>query len=212
MRDVMVLAQRELRLEAAGRESTTTVLPFVLAAVLLAGLAFGRSRDVLSSVAPGVTWMVVLFAAPVLARSVAAVERDEGAWDTLRGLVPPVTVVMGKIVGLWVHYLVTWAVAAMLVTVMFPAPMPWAGLVAAPLGTLGLAALSVAFGVLLVGARRRTGLLAVLLLPLSLPVLLAGVAMGTPGQDPAPWALLLLAYDVLVLTSVWAIHPALLEE
>ena len=212
MSTVLTLVRRELRLEAAGREATTTVLPFVLAAVLLAGLAMGPSRDVLEAVAPGVIWLVVLFAAPALARSVAAAERDEGAWDPLRGLVPPVALLAGKIGGLWLHYLVTWGVAAALVTIMFPAPMPWPGLVAGPVGTLGLAALTVAFGVLLVGARRRAGLLAVLLLPLALPVLLAGVTMGTPGQDHMPWTVLLVGYDVLVLVTVWAVHPALLEE
>ena len=212
MRTVLVLVGREVRLEASGREATTTVLPFVLAAVLLAGLAMGPSRDVLQSVGPGVTWLVVLFAAPALARSVAAVERDEGAWDTLRGLVPSLALLAGKIGGLWLHYLATWVVAALLVTLMFPAPMPWPGLLAGPLGTLGLAALTVAFGALLVGARRRTGLLAVLVLPLAIPVLLAGVTMGTPGQDHAPWTVLLLAYDLLVLVTVWAVHPAILEE
>lgn len=212
MSTVLTLVRRELRLEAAGREATTTVLPFVLAAVLLAGLAMGPSREVLETVAPGVVWLVVLFAAPALARSVAAAERDEGAWDPLRGLVGPAALLAGKIGGLWLHYLVTWAVAAALVTLMFPAPMPWPGLVAGPVGTLGLAALTVAFGALLVGARRRTGLLAVLLLPLALPVLLAGVSMGTPGQDHTPWTVLLLGYDLLVLVTVWAVHPALLEE
>lgn len=212
MTTVLTLVRRELRLEAAGREATTTVLPFVLAAVLLSGLAMGPSREVLVTVAPGAAWLVVLFAAPALARSVAAAERDEGTWDTLRGLVSPGALLAGKIGGLWVHYLVTWAVAAGLVTVMFPAPMPWPGIVAGPVGTLGLAALTTAFGALLVGSRRRAGLLAVLLLPLALPVLLAGATMATPGSDHTPWTLLLLGYDFLVLVTVWAVHPALLEE
>jgi heme exporter protein B len=146
MSTVVTLVRRELRLEASGREATSTVLPFVLAAVLLAGLAMGPSRELLRAVAPGVIWLVVLFAAPALARSVAAAEREDGTWDTLRGLVPPVALLAGKIGGLWLHYLVTWAVAAALVTVMFPAPMPLPGLVAGPVGTLGLAGLTVAFG------------------------------------------------------------------
>ncbi len=212
MSAVTTLVRRELRLEAAGREATTTVLPFVLAAVLLAGLAMGPSRDLLRAVAPGVVWLVVLFAAPALSRGVAAAERDEGTWDTLRGLVSPLALVAGKVGGLWVSYLVTWAVTAALVTLMFPAPMPLAGWAAGPLGTLGLAALTAAFGALLAAARRRAGLLAVLLLPLALPVLLAGVTMGTPGTDPLPWTMLLVGYDLLVLLTVWAVHPALLEE
>ena len=97
------LVRRELRLEASGREATSTVLPFVLAAVLLAGLAMGPSRELLRAVAPGVIWLVVLFAAPALARSVAAAEREDGTWDTLRGMVPPVALLAGKIGGIWLH-------------------------------------------------------------------------------------------------------------
>lgn len=212
MRAALTVVRRELDVEAAGREATSTVLPFVLAAVVLAGLSMGPVPDVLRTVGPGVVWLVVLFAAPTLARGVAAGERDEGTWDMLRGLLPATALLGGKVGGLWVHYLVTWAVAATLVAVMFPLPVPWSAVAAGPLGTLGLAALTVAFGTLLAGVRRRAGLLAVLLLPLALPVLLAGVATATPGQSHLPWLALLAGYDALVLVAVWAVHPALLEE
>lgn len=212
MSTVAILLRRELRLEAAGREVTSTVAPFVLAAVVLAGLGMGPARDTLVAVAPGVVWLVVLFAAPVLARGVAAAERDEGTWDLLRGLASPSALLAAKVAGLWLHFLVTWAAAATLVALMFPAPMSGAAVLAGVLGTLGLAALTATFGILLVHARRRVGLLAVLLLPLALPVLLAGVTMGTVEGQRAPWLILLIGYDLLVVVTAWAVHPALLEE
>lgn len=212
MRQVAAVVRREVEIEVAGREAVTTVVPFVLAAVLLAWLAMGPVPAVLRTVAPGSVWLVLLFAAPALARGVAAAERDEGTWDLMRGLLSPATLVAGKVGALWLQYLLTWGLAAALVTLMFPAPLPWTALVAAPLGTLGLAGLTVAFGALLVGERRRGGLLSVLLLPLALPVLLAGVALGVPGREAFPWLALLVGYDVLVSAALWAVAPVLLEE
>ncbi len=212
MRTAALLVRRELTLEGIGRDASATVVPFILAGVLMAGLAMGPVPRVLVSVAPAVTWLVVLFATPTLARSVAAAERDEGTWDMLRGLVDPAALMAGKIGGLWLHLMVAWALTAALVTLMFPAPLPATAIAAGPLGTLGLAALTTAFGALLVGERRRGGLLAVLLLPLALPVLLAGSALAAPEGGSAAWLALLVGYDALILITVWAVYPALLEE
>lgn len=206
------LVTREIRIEAAGRDVASTVAPFVVAAVLLAGLGFGPSPRVLTAVGPGTVWLVVLFAAAPIARGVAAAERDEGAWDLLRALTPDAGLLAGKTAGLWLQFVLTWLLALALVTVVFRVPVNAAALAAGPLGTLGLAALTTAFGALLVAEQARSGLLMVLLLPAALPVLLAGVAVMLPGAPPAPWLALLVAYDVLVLAVLWAIGPALLEE
>ena len=212
MRTAGLLVRRELTLESVGRDASATVIPFILAGVLMAGLAMGPVPRVLETVAPAVTWLVVLFATPTLARTVAAAEREEGTWDMLRGLVGPAELIAGKIGGLWIHLTVAWAITATLVSLMFPAPLPLIAVAAGPLGTLGLAALTTAFGALLVGERRRVGLLAVLLLPLSLPVLLAGSTLADPDGGGFAWLALLVGYDVLVLITVWAVYPALLEE
>jgi heme exporter protein B len=180
--------------------------------VLLAGLAFGPVPQTLAAVAPGTVWLVTLLAAAPLARGVAAAEQDEGCWDLLRVLVPPTQLLAGKLAGLWLHLLLTWGLAAGLVAVVFPAPLPLAALIAGPLGTLGLAAVTVAFGTLLAAGRRRAGLISVLLLPSGLPVLVAGTALGVPGPSATPWLALLVAYDVLMVAATWAVFPVLLEE
>jgi heme exporter protein B len=204
--------RREIAVEVAGLEATTVVAPFVLVAVLLAGLAFGPVPQTLAAVAPGTVWLVTLLAAAPLARGVAAADQDEGCWDLLRVLVPPTQLLAGKLAGLWLHLLLTWALAAGLVALVFPAPLPPAALVAGPLGTLGLAAVTVAFGTLLAAGRRRAGLISVLLLPSGLPVLVAGTALGVPGPSATPWLALLVAYDVLMVAATWAVFPVLLEE
>lgn len=206
------LTRRELRVAAAGREATTVVVPFVVAAVVLAGLGFGPRPDVLSAVAPGLSWLVVLFAAVPLTRGVAAVERDEGCWDLLRALVPATVLWGGKLTAMWLWLAATWTVATLLVAVLFAGPLPAVSPLAGGLGTLGLAAVTVTFGTVLAEAPSRSGLLAVLLLPAGLPALLAGTQAMTPGVGPQPWLALLAAYDAVALAVAWAVFPLLLEE
>jgi heme exporter protein B len=211
-RDSLRLAARDIAVEASGREAATAVIPLVAAAVLLAGLGFGPRPDVLTTVAPGLSWLVVLFAAVPLARGVAAAERSEGCWDLLRAVVTPASLWAGKILALWLWLLVTWALATVLSLGLFGAELAPATLLAGPLGTLGLATLTVAFGVLLAAAERRNGLLGVLLLPAGLPALLAGVQVSTLGAGGWRWLALLVAYDLVTLAAAWAVFPVLLEE
>jgi heme exporter protein B len=206
------IARREVVLEACGRELMTVVPPFVLAAVVLAGLGFGPRPDVLRSVAPALSWLVVLFAAVPLARSVAAVERDEGCWNLLRALASPSALFGGKVVALALWLTVTWGGAAALIAVVLDAPLRIAAVAAGFLGAVGLAAMIVTFGVAVAGAERRSGLLTVLLCPTAVPVLLAAAQAATPGVDATPWLGLLAAYDVIGLAVAWAVFPVLLEE
>lgn len=205
------VAAREVALEAGARDAATVVAPFVAAAVLLAGLGFGQRPDVLVAVAPGLTWLVVLFAATPLARGVTAAERDEGCWDLLRALVPAGALLAGKVAAVWLWLAAAWSVAAVLSVGLFNTTLAASGIAAAGLGTVGLAAVTVTFGAVL-GGERRSGLLAVLLLPAGLPALLAGAQAATPGGEALPWLGLLVAYDLVTLAAAWAVFPVLLEE
>jgi len=209
---VVSLTGREVALEAAGRELITVVPPFVLAAVLLSGLGFGPRPDVLRTVAPALSWLVVLFAAVPLARGVAAAEREEGCWNLMRALGSPSALFAGKVAALTLWLAATWGGAAVLVAALLDAPMTAAGALAGALGAVGLAVLVVMFGVTLAGAQRRNGLLSVLLCPAALPVLLAGAQAATPGVDARPWLGLLAAFDVIGLAVAWAMFPVLMEE
>lgn len=205
------LALRELAVEAGGRETATVVAPFVVASLVLAGLGFGPRPDVLRAVAPGMSWLVAVFASVPLARGVAAAEREEGCWELLRGLVHASALLWGKLAALWLWLAATWCVATLLTVALFNSPTTVGAVVAGGLGTLGLAAVTVTFGAV-IGAERRSGMLAVLLLPAGLPALLAGTQAATPGVDAGPWLALLAAYDLITLAVAWAVFPVLLEE
>ena len=209
---VIAVFRRELAVERAGREALVTTVPFVAAFVVLAGLALGPAPARLAAAAPGTAWLAVLVATVPLARTVAGAEVADDTWDALRGLVPPGALFAGKLLWAWSALALTWLLAQGLVVVLFdvrPAPQSIYGGAA---GTLALAALTTGLGVLTASGPRRRGLLAALVLPAGLPALLAGTQLAAEQTAVLPWAVLATLYAAVVVTAVWAVFPALLEE
>ncbi|MPY99265.1 MAG: hypothetical protein GEU97_14935 [Actinophytocola sp.] len=206
------IARRDVSLELSGREASITVLPFVAALMMLAGLGLGGQGPVLSAAAPGLVWLVVLVSAIPLARGVAAAERADGCWDLLRALASPTALLAGKLAALWLWLLIAWAVASMLAVALLGAAWRPEAAVAGVLGTFGVAVTTVVLGVLLPHGARRPGLIAVLLVPGAVPVLIAGTHLAAPATSGLPWALLLASYDAISLITAYAVFPALLEE
>ncbi|HYV60021.1 MAG TPA: heme exporter protein CcmB, partial [Acidimicrobiia bacterium] len=96
-REAMLVAGKDLRIEARSRVTLYQVLPFGLIVVLLFAFALDPSRGVLSRVAPGLFWVAVLLAALLAVSRSFAVENENGARDGLRlsGL-DPAAVFLGK--------------------------------------------------------------------------------------------------------------------
>jgi heme exporter protein B len=109
-----------------------------------------------------------------------------------------------------------------LIALMFQAPLfnhPWlmAGLLGA--GTVGFAAVGTLFAAMLVRARSRDVLLPILLYPITIPVIIAGVR-GTAALLQADadlpmarlWLSMLLFFDVVFITlALWTFEPAMTE-
>ena len=209
---VLAVLRREAAIERASREVLTTTLPLAAAFVVLAGLAFGPAPQALARTAGGTVWLAVLVATVPVARALLSAELAEDAWDVLRGLTTPGSLYAGKLVGVWVALGLVWAVAISLTAVLFDVRPPPAALGAGVLGTLALASLTTAVGVLVASGSRRRGLLPALVLPAGLPALLAGAQLTTPGVPILPWTMLLVAYAAVLVTASWAVFPALLEE
>lgn len=210
-RQAWLVARREVTVEIAARQTLASVGPYVAALVLLGGLAFGPAPAMLAVIAPGLVWLVVLVAAIPLAPSVAVAEQQDDAWDLLRGLTSPAALLAGKLAAVWLWLLAGWALATVLATGLLGAGPSGAGIAAGPIGTLGIATVTVLLGTLLPASSRRPALLAVLLLPATLPALIAGTQAATVGVASTPWLVLLVVFDVLTLTVTWAVAPALLE-
>ena len=86
-------------------------------------------------------------------------------------------------------------------------------------GTIGFAAVGTLFAAMLVRARTRDVMLPILLYPITIPVIIAGVRgtaalLASPPDEPTAimWLAILLCFDVVFVTlSLWTFEPLMTE-
>ena len=171
------LLRRELRLAARqGWQLATTLFFFLLVIVLL---AFGVGPDpaLLQPLAPGAVWVAALLACLLSLDRLWAVDAADGSLDALLAApVPRETLAFAKMSAHWLTTGLPLAIVSPLGGLLLHLPAP--ALVAMPLalalGTPVLSLVGGAVAALAVGARRGGLLLALLALPLYVPVLIFG--------------------------------------
>jgi len=215
------LLWKDLQVEVRTREIVYTMLVFAVLVVRVFSFAFVREGQAPPDVAAGILWIATAFAGTLgLGR---ALDREREG-DTLRALLltptPRSAIYLGKLGAIVVYMLLCEAVVAPLVMFMFDAPFAArAGTLAAllVLGTIGFAAVGSLFAAMLLRARSRDVLLAIVLYPLTVPVIIAGV-LGTAALCQAPpqdavahmWLRMLVVFDVVFVTlSLWIFEPLL---
>lgn len=190
---------RELRLSLRhGADTLAAVLFFVLAASLFP-LAIGPAPETLGRIAPGIVWVCSLLAALLPLDRVFGADFDDGSLDQLLlcGL-PPSAVALAKAAAHWLATgLPLLLMAAPLAIMLRMEEAALAALMAGLLpGTMLLSLLGTTGAAIVLGARRGGVLLPLLVLPLTTPVLIFGVAAAdaaSAGQSPRPHLLLLAA-------------------
>ena len=161
------------------RDEAVNPLVFLFLAATLFAIAFGGEPQRLAGLAPAVIWVLVLLANLLSLEALFRRDFEDGALEQLLLLAePPFAAVLGKVA-------VQWCVSGAAMTILAPAAalllnLPVAALPALMLGLLlGTPALSLIGAVgaaLTVGLGGGGVLLALLLLPLYLPVLVFGVS------------------------------------
>lgn len=223
LRAAWLIARKDLLVEARSRELAYTTLFFAMACVLVFAFAFVREGQVMDDAAAGILWVAVAFSGTLaLGR---AFERERQA-DTLRALLLAPTeraaVYLGKLVGLLVLMFGVELILVPVVGLLFAAPIGRAPLLLGALlvtGTIGFAGVGTMFAAMLVRAHSRDVLLPVLLYPIAVPVIIAGVR-GTaaifsadPNLEAAQaWLSLLVFFDaVFVMLALWTFAPVMSE-
>jgi heme exporter protein CcmB len=223
-RAVWVITRKDLLVEARTREILFTTIFFALACVLVFAFGFVREGRPVSDAAAGILWIAIAFSGTLaLGR---AFERERQG-ETLRALlIAPVdrpALYVGKLVGILILLAAVEVIVVPLVALMFQAALfdhllLMVGLLAA--GTLGFAAVGTLFAAMLVRARSRDVMLPVLLYPITVPVIIAGVR-GTAallqteaGGEPMArlWLAMLVFFDVVFITlALWTFEPVMTE-
>ena len=199
------LVRRDLRLLWRRRGDALQPALFAILIVVLFALALGNERGTLSAVAPAVLWVAVLLAGLLSLDNLFRGDAEDGSLE--QWMLAPVPLAWLVLVRTLVH----WATTALPLVLATPL---LAELLALPHDLLPVLLLSLALGTpllslvgavvaaLTVGMRRAGVLLALLALPLYVPILVFGagsMAAAAQGFDPSGGLLLLAAGLALAL-------------
>lgn len=218
--DALLVAGKDLRVEARSRVTANQVAPFAVLVLVLFAFALDPDRGVLARAAAGLFWLAVTFSAILAVQRSFAIETSDAGRDGLRlsGL-DPAGVFLGKATAVAAQLLALEVVLAAGVVVLYGARLRGVLLLGLTClaATAGLAAAGTIYGVLSAGARVRESLLPMLLLPVVAPVVLAATrateaALATAAVDGWPWARLLTAFAVVYVAMGAVAFGPLLEE
>lgn len=199
---------RDLKLLWRRRGDAAQPILFALLVVALFALALGGEPRLLQSVASAVLWLAVLLAGLLSLDTLFRSDAEDGSLEQwLLSPVPLAWLVAVRVFSHWLTTALPLVLVSPLLAELLHLPRPQLPVLVASLalGTPLLSLLGAVVAALTVGMRRAGILLALLVLPLYVPVLVFGagaVAASAQGLD-ASGALLLLAAG-LVVTAVLA--------
>ncbi len=218
-----VIAQNDLLVDRRAGETFGLVVPFALAALITIPLAVGIDQPTISRLGLPAFWVVtLLFGMQIAWRQVAGSERAVHDQIRLSG-VDPAAGFAGRAIANFA-LLVGFMLVSLLLAILLYSPAPivrWLAFgTALVLFAIGLSVISTLIADLTLGLSVRSGLAPLLVVPLSLPLLLAGsqvgqlasaeAAISRPGGILA-WLLVLLLVDLIgVIAGVLSARP--LEE
>jgi heme exporter protein B len=212
----VTVVRRDLLLALRRRSDVLTTFFFFIMVVSLFPLGVGPEPDTLRLIAPGVVWVAALLASMLALARLFAGDFADG---TLEQLVlapqPLLLLVLGKILAHWLVTGVPLVLIAPLLGLQFNLPASALGVMTLSLllGTPVLSMLGAVGAALTLGVRGAGGLLALLVLPLYIPVLIFGagaVSASAADMDVSGHLSVLGAMCLIALVfAPWAAAAAL---
>jgi heme exporter protein B len=218
-----LVVKKDLTVEIRSREIVYTTVFFAVSCVLVFAFALVREGAPLPDAGAGILWIAIAFSGTLALGRTFERERHT---ETLRALMlAPAdrpALYVGKLLGILLLMVVTEAVLLPLVALFFQAPIAAQPLLLAAVlltGTLGYAAVGTLFAAMLVRAHSRDVMLPILLYPITVPVIIAGVRgtaalfQSVPDEPVARfWIALLVAFDAVFVTlALWTFEPLMTD-
>ncbi|MBA2705005.1 MAG: heme exporter protein CcmB [Blastocatellia bacterium] len=207
---------RDLTLAWRRRADVLSTLFFFVIVVSLFPLGIGPESQLLRSIAPGVVWVAALLASMLSLSRVFENDYHDGTLEQMLLTPQPLfLVVLGKVLAQWLVSEVPLAVVAPLLGVQFdlePRTL-WILFISLLIGTPVLSLIGSIGAALTLGLRGSGVLIAVLILPLYVPVLIFGAgavdASITSGNIQANIYLLAAFFLLALVFAPWATSAAL---
>lgn len=203
---IKAIIARDLRLFALrGSEVVATVFFFVIVASLFP-FAFTHEAGLLQKAAAGIIWVAALLAALMSLENIYMRDAEDGTMDMLlMSPVSPARIAFAKMASHWLLTGAPLVLASLVVSVMLgvPGAKVWILSVSLAAGTFYMSLLGGIGAALTLGARRPGVLLAVIVLPLFIPMLILGVMAAEAALADLPFR----SYLLLQLAMVIALLP-----
>lgn len=217
------LLRKDLAIELRTRESVPAMALFSVTVFVL--FHFGTGRDSFSGgLAAGVLWVTLLLATVLGVNRLFVAEREQGGIDAV--LLAPVdrtAVFVGKAAALFLYLVMLELVAVPAFALLLMAPgatvaiLPLAGVLL--LADVGLAAVGALVAAMASETRARDLVVPMLLLPLVVPLAIAGASATEPllaaagsASDLLRWLGFIGLYDMVFLLLSVAVFDFLLED
>jgi heme exporter protein B len=223
LKAALAIARKDLLVELRTKESVPAMALFAVTTFVI--FHFGLNRDRLEGeLAAGVLWVTLLFAAILGINRLFVAEREQAGFDGI--LMAPIerTSLLAAKAGALLVYLVALEVIALPVFALFFIESGfWQALprlaVVTLLADVGLAVVGAMLASIAVHTRARDLLLPILLLPLTVPAMIAAAAATKPllsvpldTSGVAKWLVVLALYDAVFGLLAYALFDFLMED
>lgn len=223
LRTALLVLKKDFAIELKSYEIVATTIFFAVACVAIFSFAFVKEGQAAEDAAAGILWIAIAFSGTLaLGRTFERERYSETLKALLLAPAPRPAIYLGKLLGIVSLLFVTEVLLVPMIAFLFSAPLferPLLLLGLLGLGTIGYSAVGTLFAAMLVRARTRDVMLPILLYPITIPVIIAGVRgtsalLAAPPDEPVAtlWIALLGFFDVVFVTlSLWTFEPLMTE-
>jgi heme exporter protein B len=220
LRTIATILWKDLRIELRTRDALSASFVFCVLVLVIFNFTLDLNTEEARRLGGGFLWVSFAFGGILSLNRSFALEKADGCSKSL--MLAPVdrgAIYVGKFLANVIFMLVTQALILPLFAVFFNVPI----LPAIPLlvlifllGSIGFSSVGTLFSAMAANTRMRELLLPLLLLPVSIPVLLAAVettqyALGVT-ENASDWFKLLIVYDVVFVTASYLGFEYAMEE
>ncbi|HEY6218798.1 MAG TPA: heme exporter protein CcmB [Gemmatimonadaceae bacterium] len=216
-----LVARKDLTIEFRTRTAFLSSIVFAVLGLAVFYFAWSPSAVAAIDLAPGVLWVIFVFASMLSVQRSFGVEMPDRPIDAL--LVTPIdreAIYLGKAIANVVFVGAVQAVAIPAAILFYGLPVQHLPTLfgVALLATIGMVAIGTLFASMAVNTRLAELLLPMLSLPFFMPIVMAAgtitqrVVTGRPFSESVAWLKMLIAFDIVFSTACALAFPLTLEE